>query len=257
MQAQPILVLKWWGAMAHFRKFYTNSSSLSYAFPPRTVIMGMLSGIVGYERDSYYDRFDPEDFHCAVELVAPVRKISQTVNYIFAKSAKDLNRSSGPTQIPLEIILSRHSKAHGYSRVCYRLFIRHRDLSIMREWQHRAQTGSFYYPPCFGLSEFSSQLEYEAWIDGEKISELPSGTQTEIHSVCSMSGVEPKGLELDLWGTRQYLKERMPRHFSGNRQLKETEQYIFEQNGKSIAGTFRHPVTCIELDGTMKNIIWM
>ncbi|KPA09783.1 CRISPR-associated protein Cas5 domain protein, partial [Candidatus Magnetomorum sp. HK-1] len=30
------------GRFAHFRKFYTNSSSLSYFVPPRTAIIGML-----------------------------------------------------------------------------------------------------------------------------------------------------------------------------------------------------------------------
>lgn len=219
--------------------------------------MGMLAGMVGYERDTYYNCFDPKEFQCAVELVTPIRKITQTVNYIFAKSSNDLNRSKGPTQIPLEIVLSRTLKACGYSRICYRLFVRHRDLDMMHEWRHRAQTSSFFYPPVFGLSEFGSQVEFEAWIDETKIGKLPLGTRVELDSVCPMPSIEPKGLEFDLSGTRQYIKERMPRHFFEDRRVRETEQYIFEQNGKAVVGTFRIPVTSIELDGIKKNIMWM
>lgn len=257
MQAQPILVLKWRGAMAHFRKFYTNSSSLSYAFPPRTVIMGMLAGVIGCERDTYYDRFNLEDFQCAVELVTPVRKISQTVNYIFAKSPKELNRSNGPTQVPLELVLSRHTSADRYSQVCYRLYVWHREIDVMREWQRRTQENAFIYPPYFGSSEFSAHLAYEAWIEGEELQEVPAGVRTELHSVCSMAAVEPKGLEVDLSGTRQYVKERMPRHFSSNRKLEGTEQYIFEQNGHAVVSTFRSPVLRVPFDGAYKNIMWM
>lgn len=55
------------GKFAHFRKFYTNSSSLSYLVPPRTVIEGMVAAILGFERDSYYDMFSAENLLVAVQ----------------------------------------------------------------------------------------------------------------------------------------------------------------------------------------------
>lgn len=257
MQRQPILVLKWQGAIAHFRKFYTNSSSLSYAFPPRTVIIGMLAGIVGLERDTYYEKFKPEDFQCTVELLTSVRKISQTVNYMFVKSPNDLNRSSGPTQIPLEIVLSQKSLKDRYSRIEYRLYIKHRNLEFMREWKKRAQNSEFVYPPCFGLSELTSTLQYEAWVDGKDITELPSGNTVQIDSICPLDVIEEKGLAIDLKGTRQYIKERMPRYFSKGRFLEATRQYIYEQNGNSIVSILGNPVLKVEFNEEAKHILWM
>ena len=38
------------GKFAHFRKIYTNSSSLSYLVPPRTTVQGIIAAMLGYER---------------------------------------------------------------------------------------------------------------------------------------------------------------------------------------------------------------
>ncbi|MCB5267201.1 MAG: CRISPR-associated protein Cas5, partial [Candidatus Cloacimonetes bacterium] len=41
-----ILELRLSGNLAHFRKFYTNASSLSYTIPPRTAICGLVASIL-------------------------------------------------------------------------------------------------------------------------------------------------------------------------------------------------------------------
>lgn len=35
------------GKMAHFRKYYSNSSVLSYLLPPVTTVKGILAGLLG------------------------------------------------------------------------------------------------------------------------------------------------------------------------------------------------------------------
>ena len=40
---------------AHFRKVGNNSAKPSYRIPPRTTVAGLLAGILGMPRDSYYD----------------------------------------------------------------------------------------------------------------------------------------------------------------------------------------------------------
>lgn len=64
-----IIIFELWGKFAHFRKFYTNSSSLSYSVPPRTTIEGIIAAILGYERDSYYEKFNPDNLYVAVRKV--------------------------------------------------------------------------------------------------------------------------------------------------------------------------------------------
>ena len=51
---------------AHFRKVGTNSAKPSYRVPPRTTVAGLLAGIMGMPRDSYYDLFSPSSSALAV-----------------------------------------------------------------------------------------------------------------------------------------------------------------------------------------------
>ncbi|MCS7245973.1 MAG: CRISPR-associated protein Cas5, partial [candidate division WOR-3 bacterium] len=39
------------GKFAHFRAFYSNATAISYYFPPRTTLVGLVAGILGRERD--------------------------------------------------------------------------------------------------------------------------------------------------------------------------------------------------------------
>lgn len=51
---------------AHFRRVGNNSAKPSYRIPPRTTIAGLLAGIMGMSRDSYYNLFSPATSALAV-----------------------------------------------------------------------------------------------------------------------------------------------------------------------------------------------
>ncbi|BBD73350.1 hypothetical protein HS1genome_1739 [Sulfodiicoccus acidiphilus] len=61
------------GKMAHFRKVYSNSTSLSYYFPPRTTVLGIMAAALGMERDSYYEKLNWYDV--GVAALTPLRKL--------------------------------------------------------------------------------------------------------------------------------------------------------------------------------------
>ncbi|MBC7076121.1 MAG: CRISPR-associated protein Cas5, partial [Syntrophomonadaceae bacterium] len=74
-----VLIFDIKGRFAHFRKIYTNSSSLSYTLPPRTTVMGMIAAILGRERDTYYEEFNSQNMDIAVQKINPTRKIMQSL----------------------------------------------------------------------------------------------------------------------------------------------------------------------------------
>ena len=81
---EKILCFKISGKFAHFRKFYTNASSLSYLVPPRTVIIGMLGSILKLPRDSYYDLFNEDECKISVSIspTAFIKKTTQSINML-------------------------------------------------------------------------------------------------------------------------------------------------------------------------------
>ena len=156
------------GPIAHFRKFYTNSSSLSYSFPPRTTITGLIAGILGREKDTYYEEFSSEKCKVAVSIRKPVRKIMQTVNYIQTKKSeggiKAVNLSAGHTQVPLEIVLPLET-----DDLIYRIYFYHRENTLY-ELKEALEKERFVYPLYLGISEFIAEVKFVDFIEGEKIS---------------------------------------------------------------------------------------
>ena len=100
-----VLIFDLEGPFAHFRKYYTNSSSLTYLFPPRTVIIGLIAGLLGLpsERHTrnlneiYYEKFNKDKCLVAVSLRTRVRRMMQTVNYIMTTSLSEIDGSAGST----------------------------------------------------------------------------------------------------------------------------------------------------------------
>lgn len=215
------------GLMAHFRKFYTNSSSLSYTFPPRTVITGLIAGMLGRERDKYYEELSCKKCKIAISVRTPVRKIMQTINYVRTKSLGELNLSAGHTQIPLEIILPL--KDSGMLK--YRIYFYHTD-DIFWEFKCVLEKNKFIYPPYLGISEFIAEIKFIDFIKQNNIKKLTSSLPIEIVSVVNISQVAKGGLifEPNSGETLQYIKERMPLEFDSNRKLKKGTSFIYEKN---------------------------
>ena len=72
-----VLIFDLSGKMAHFRKYYTNSSSLTYYFPPRTVIIGLIAGLIGKERDSYYEIFSKDKAYVGISIKSNIQSRRQ------------------------------------------------------------------------------------------------------------------------------------------------------------------------------------
>jgi len=99
------------GKLAHFRRFYTNSSSLTYPIPPPPALRGILGAALGLGPE-YADRFS--DWRFAVRPLAPWRFLVQTVNYLMIKKdAPARNLAGGEhTQVPLQLVVPKTPEGH-------------------------------------------------------------------------------------------------------------------------------------------------
>lgn len=100
-----LLELKLTGKFAHFRKFYTNASSLTYSIPPRTVVCGLVASILMYPRDSYYEILSSENLGVAISVPVGTlfRKQFYTMNYV--GDDKVINDVSMHKQCRLEMLM--------------------------------------------------------------------------------------------------------------------------------------------------------
>lgn len=205
-----VLVFDLIGKMAHFRKYYTNSSSLSYYFPPRTTIMGIIAGIIGFERDSYYEIFSEEKCKISVSIKTPLRKKINTVNYVWAENIKQVNLSAKQhTQVPLEIILPEEYT----NSIVYRIFFRHKDYEIFNKVNEMVTKERVCFPPYLGLSEFIANIRYVYLGEAEE----KEVENVEITSVVSVDYLKNNKCIVQPLDGALYIKELMPFSFDSNR----------------------------------------
>ena len=166
MDSLPIVVFRCRGRYGHFRKPYSNVSSLSYPFPPRTAIAGLLGAILGIRKEGVAETFNNDNVRIAVEVDAGVKTITHVtnfrqdgsgdVNYSIKrpksdwkpKPPKNVPARNVSTQIPMELLRDPS----------YLIYVNLN--SGMDELTSRIKTGRYVYTPCMGLSEFLVEVEY-------------------------------------------------------------------------------------------------
>lgn len=245
-----VLIFDVRGPMAHFRKYYTNSSSLSYLFPPRTVVTGLIAGLLGLpseiyakeDEEPYYERFGGDISLVAVSVRTKVTRMMQTVNYLatdnFPKTPDKLlwkmtGGEIGHTQIPLEILLPEIG-----NDITYRVYFYHANENekIYNDLKRRLAEHRFAFPPYMGITEFLASVEY---IDEGKVIKNPK-QEVELNSVCKL-----KEVELDFSGDNlQYITEKMPTGFLNDRTPKQAEEYVLEVKGGIMKVKLKEGVVC-------------
>ena len=187
MDSVPIVTFRYYGRYGHFRKPYSNVSSLSYPFPPRTAIAGLLGAILGIKKEEVAESFDENKAKIGVAIDAEVKTVTHVtnlrqdssgqVNYSIRIPKKDwipkplkrLPDSNTATQIPMELL----------REPSYLVYANLSDYDYMDELISRIKAERYVYTPCMGLSEFLARLEYVS----EGIAEPIEPKELEISTV--------------------------------------------------------------------------
>jgi len=220
------------GSMGQFRKFYTNSSSLSYSFPPRTAICGILAAFLGREIDTYYSDFTIEKAKIAISLKTPVRKILQTVNYVRTKNMGEIDGSKGPTQVPLEFVVPHI----GNREIRYTIYFFHTDQAIVEEIYRLLSRHEYKFPIYLGISECPAWIE-DARIYGESdISVIDCPEKAiPIATILPVDRIVEEGLSLS--ENMRIMKDRIPLDFNPDRKIRRVADVIWDTEGRSIEAT--------------------
>jgi CRISPR-associated protein Cas5h len=223
-----LLVFELVGPMAHFRKFYTNSSSLSYSLPPRTTLMGTIAALLGRERDRYYEELSLEQASIGIGLKLPVRKLMQTVNYLFTKDWKLYDKGRG-TQIPLEWVLPRPPGRE----LRYRVYFTHKRVELIEELYRQLAAERYRYPLYLGLTECPAWIEHPRLYTNEEIEVQHDPSEAiAVGTAIPVERLKEGGIELEP-GLRVY-KDRMPFDFHSDRRLKAVGEVLWEAEGKPL-----------------------
>ena len=151
-----------WG---HFRRIDRTVTKQTYRIPPRTTVAGLLAAIAGVRRDGYYDVFAPETSAVAITLSAPIRTVTQPTLGLGTHPGETMESKGGTGNKTIKVKYpdsTDNRQIHSYELLvdpAYRIDVAVEDKRFYSALKHRLETGTSFYPPSMGLSEFLAWTE--------------------------------------------------------------------------------------------------
>lgn len=219
------IVLEVSGEFGHFRKPATTSPAQTFGIPPRTTIAGMLAGMLGMERDSYYELFSRRNSHVAVSLETPLRRLSVGINILTTTGPSNSPNSGRP-----ERYVTNHRQQTVFEVLCdpvYRIYVSVDDETVMDRMEAMFAAGKSTYTLSLGLSEYLANFEYIGRFEVDE----QSGRTTVRSAV--------PGEEIDLIPSpdASYVTERSPAFMTsheGGRKADGSQTLTYDRNSGAI-----------------------
>ena len=215
-----LLVFDIWGDYGYFRQGFTSTSTITYPFPSRTSITGLISAILGLEKDSYHDIFNEENSKIGLRILNPIKKMNINLNYINTKGNKFLlsDISENPrVQVQAEFLKD----------VKYRIYISLKDTQLLNELFELIKNHKSVYTPCLGISECIADfsLAYDDLLDLNKM----SGENIDINSV-----ILKDNYKLVIEPNKKYGITKSPGFMNSERVVSKFLEFYYEENGNTI-----------------------
>jgi len=224
------IVFDIWGDWAHFKKFYTTASPITFHFPPITAVRGVVGAFLGLGKElsdsNFYIR-ELEGLWCAVQIVRPVKTFRMGYNWIETKSAKKIGfripSEKGRYQTVIEMVKDPH----------YRIYVAfpEKENVLSRLFQLLQQHKSF-YTPYLGISEHIANFSFV-----EETVAHPKETNSflPVHSVISVENLKNEEQSaVQIQEGMAYQRDRIPVAMNENRMVTRYESVIYEMNAQPV-----------------------
>lgn len=222
---EECIVLEISGEYGHFRRPATSSPAQTFGIPPRTTVAGMLAGMLGMERDSYYDLFSRENSSVAVSLESSLRRDSVGINILTTTGPNYSPNSGRPKRY-----VTDHRQQNVFEVLCdpvYRVYVAVDDDIVMDRMEKMFAAGKSVYTLSLGLSEYLATFEYIGRFDV-----MAQSGQAAVRTAVP-------GDEIDLIPSTdaRYVTENSPAFMTateGGRKSDGTQTLTYDRNGGPV-----------------------
>lgn len=214
-----MLIFDLWGDYGHFKKFYTTTSPLTFPFPPRPTIAGILAAISGIDKDEYLQFFTGDQAKIGIKLLLPAKKIRLTENFINTKDLKQFMfaKYRNHTQIRLELLKDP----------CYRIYFSHEDSELFARTVNLLREHKSFYTVSLGLSEFLADFRFIADCSARKVEEnMPTQVNTAISHF--------DNINIEFEKDKSYFSAVMPCEMLPGRIVSEYNKVYYEGSGRPL-----------------------
>jgi CRISPR-associated protein Cas5h len=249
------------GKFAHFRKYYANNTAMSFSIPPRTTLMGILAGILGLPKDSYYEALASENIRIGVAVKSPIKKTFHRLNLLSIKSKGDVKKSfdsdfrgsNGRIQTPFEIISGQNIQQ---DMIIYRIFVGYFDSGkpMFEDLKNNLLNHQTHFQTTLGIAQFLASIKNCQLIQHSDMQKSENEWISFNSAVISESVSELNFKDTSL----QYFleEELLPADFKANydRELSKMNRILFTSNNIPLKVRFNGTYYRIETEGEIQNI---
>jgi CRISPR-associated protein Cas5h len=246
------------GKLAHFRKYYANNTAMSFTIPPRTTLMGMLAGMLGLPRDSYYEELASERIRIGVRVMQPIKKTFHRLNLLKIVAKGDFDGSNGRIQTPFEIV---SGLSISRDMVVYRLYVACHEggEETFQGLKKAVLERQLQYALTFGIANFTASILSATLITNVQLTNTPDWVV--IHSAMPSEAVDQ--LDFDRQRTEDTLQaieeELLPGDFVGNfdRELRRMDRVLFSTTASGVRVKLNKPYHTLTQADETQQILFM
>ncbi|UFX82688.1 type I-B CRISPR-associated protein Cas5b [Candidatus Absconditicoccus praedator] len=224
-----VLAFKISGKFAHFRRFYTTTSPLTFQIPPFTAVKGILGAILGLEKDSNNESMNTAKIGVKLNNSVSNKKM-------FGMNFLDTKRGSGHIQVRLETIINPS----------YTIYIADEGFEYYQKLKNNLEQNYRYYTTYLGISEFIANIQY---MGEQNTVSFENKENVYINSLVPEEYFE-EGKNISLEEGVPFEFEKVPFQMDNQRNVLSLKEFLFVPDGTAIK---LKKASCIDFNG--ENII--
>ena len=244
------------GKFAHFRKFYSNSTALSFTLPPRTTVIGILAGMLGREKETYYEEFASDKIRISVALKSSIKKQIHRLNYLKVEGPSDFRGKKLHVQTPLEVV---SPKKFSKDSLIYSIYISYYEAGeqLFNELKEVITKKNFSYSLSLGTAFFLANVENIQLFPNETIEEK-SASEEVVNFNSAINTDKITSIKFDKNTVKDFFieEEQMPADFRGNkdRETVKFNKVLYIDGGKELPVIFSGNYFSVKTDSKILNI---
>ncbi|MBN1329962.1 MAG: type I-B CRISPR-associated protein Cas5 [Candidatus Heimdallarchaeota archaeon] len=233
------------GSFAHFRAFDTTRENITYPFPPKTAVIGMIAGIMGLPRNEYWNDPSLVDTYVSIQLLNPLWRSTIRVNYLQTRNPIYFSNSKVKIMIPKDPFEIDASDQRGFyapvnlnilRNVHFRIFLSLKNKELMSQLTSRLNEKKYCYPPYLGHANMLAEIEYIGTFD----SKIQKAGTYVIKSIFPTKALDEKNLTINEYGYSILFNIPIKLGYENDKIfLTETANIIFNDGNQEISASFK------------------
>jgi len=210
--------------LAQFKKPFTTMSPQTFGFPPGTAVIGMISAIIGLDKEHYWHYFPENSYHLAIGIRKPIKKVVIPINTLKTTLPKHFSRFEEHKRTTMEFIKDG----------TFRIWFAWDNQELFKILINSVQNHESYYTVSLGLAWNLADYSYIGLFEGQ--TKVIDDRFVEICSVIRKDILkEVQFEERVIYSTRIPVRMKT----DGGREVERYSEYLFDNNGQNLRASVR------------------